>query len=188
MNLRKLVQGIATIILIASITGCSVTFGQYDPIYEDRDHSTEVYWYSDTELGGNPYWGYWQGFYYYYGTAHFYPWWYYYTILPPYHYNNHTHVTVHCTNGYYVYGHRGNKFDNNKNRNYKASIKVITHKTRDKNQSVFPYNWKSSNSSRNTKINNNRIYIKPNPNHNTKPNINNNKPNKPRINNKRKPK
>jgi hypothetical protein len=172
------------------LCSCSVTYVLEDPIYEDRDHSTEIYYYSDTELGGlNPYWGYHTGFYYYYGTPHYYPWWYYYQVIPPYHWHSHTHVHVQCDNGYYVYGHRGNKFNNHLSGTYIATIKPRTNRSK---THVFPYNWKSSNSTRNTKIqnNDNRIYVKPNTQHNTSPviiknnNTNINRSNNTKVNTK----
>ena len=90
--------------------------------------------------------------------------------------NVHTHVHIHCDNGYYVYGHRGSKFNNRNAGNYVATVKVRTNRSK---THVFPHNWKSSNSTRNTKIQNddNRIYVKPNTQHNTSPIIikNNNK-------------
>ena len=92
--------------LLLFLSSCSLTHYTYDPIYEDHPHTTEVYWYTDYELGGTPYFGYWNNFYYYYGIPHFYPWWYYYQFIPPYHYYVHSHIHVHCDNGHYVYGHR----------------------------------------------------------------------------------
>jgi hypothetical protein len=186
-----------TIMAFFFLTGCYVTsWSQYDPIYEDRTHSLEVFYWSDTELGGNPYWGYWQGFYYYYGTPHYYPWWYYYSMIPPHHYHLHTHVHVHCDNGWYVYGHRGSKFNNSKGGKYIAQIKE--QKPGDKSR-VFPISWKSHNSSIRTKHNDgkfnlnnnnvrpvdNRIYVKPNKNHNRNNSIIKNNTTKPsRTNNK----
>ena len=61
-----------------------------------------------------PYWGFYNNYYYYYGIPHMYPWWYYYTLMPHYTYSVHTHVSIHCNNGYYVNKPRGPKFNNNK--------------------------------------------------------------------------
>jgi hypothetical protein len=143
------------------LSGCYVA---YDPIYdtkrvwvteyiyEDHPHTTEVYWYTDYELGGIPYFGYWEGWYYYYGVPHYYPWWHYYLFLPPYHYYANTHVHIHCDSGYYVYhGHRKNNRFNNKNGGeYKASISL---KTKEIKTNTFPRDWKSSNSTRINKQN-----------------------------------
>ncbi len=132
------------------LTSCTVTWipdGQYDSYhYEDHPHSTEVY-YNDTDI----YWGYYSGFYYYYGIPHFYPWWYYYQFLPPYHYHTHTHVHVHCDKGYFVYKHRGNKINNKENKEFNASIKA---ELRNRKTNVFPRDWKSHNSTKNTKQDN----------------------------------
>ena len=91
--------------------------------------------------------------------------------LSPYHYHLHTHVHVHCDNGYYVYGHRGKKFNNRNGGNFMTEIK---RKRKFDKTNVFPHRWKSSNSTKNNKIN----YNKPNYNINIKPN----KPNKPNNN------
>ena len=74
------------LIILLFLSGCTLTQYTIDPIYEDHPHTTEVYWYTDYEIGGSPYFGYWGNFYYYYGVPHFYPWWYYYQFIPPYHY------------------------------------------------------------------------------------------------------
>ena len=132
--------------ILLFLSSCTLTQYTYDPIYEDHPHTTEVYWYTDYEIGGLPYFGYWEGFYYYYGIAHFYPWWYYYQFIPPYHYHIHTHVHIHCDSGYYVYhGHRNNRFDNKNGGEYKASISL---KTKEIKTNIFPIDWKSSNSTR----------------------------------------
>jgi len=77
------------IIIMSLLTSCYVTSYIPDPIYEDRPHTTEVY-YNGIDI----YWGYHSGFYYYYGTPHFYPWWNYYNTCPPSHYNTTTHVVI----------------------------------------------------------------------------------------------
>tara|TARA_R110000787_G_scaffold207508_2_gene317537 strand:- start:105 stop:827 length:723 start_codon:yes stop_codon:yes gene_type:complete len=161
------VKGLLLGYIICSLVSCTVTYEYANtPIYEDREHSTELYFWTDNELGGSPYWGYYTGFYYYYGTPHYYPWWYYYQAIPPHHHHTHTHVYVNCDNGYYVYGHRGNMFNNTNGGNYIATTKPRTNRTK---TNVFPYTWKSSNSSINVKQNDNRIYVKPNTQHNTTP-------------------
>ena len=168
------------IIIMSLLTSCYVTSYIPDPIYEDRPHTTEVY-YNGIDI----YWGYHTGFYYYYGTPHYYPWWYYYQAIPPHHHHTHTHVYVNCDNGYYVYGHRGSKFNNSNGGNYVATIKPRTNRSK---TNVFPHNWKSSNSTRTTKNNDNRIYVKPNTQHNTSPviiknnNTNTNRSNNTKVN------
>ena len=138
--------------LLLFLSSCSLTHYTYDPIYEDHPHTTEVYWYTDYELGGTPYFGYWNNFYYYYGIPHFYPWWYYYQFIPPYHYYVHSHIHVHCDNGHYVYGHRGPTLNNNVAKDFRPNIKVKSNKDK---SFVFPRDWKSNNSTRNNKQNNN---------------------------------
>ena len=127
------------ILLILILSGCYVTSYTPDPIYEDNYHSSEVYWINDYEIGGDPYWGYWSGFYYYYGVPHYYPWWYYYQFIPPYHYHVHSHIHIQCDNGNYVYGHRG-KVINNKIE--KKFIPTIKSKNNSDKSFVFPKNWK----------------------------------------------
>ena len=197
--------------ILLFLSSCSLTQYTYDPIYEDHPHTTEVYWYTDYELGGTPYFGYWDNFYYYYGVPHFYPWWYYYQFIPPYHYYTNTHITIIIDNGYYVYGHRGPKFHNiGPNCKINHGKFTPTVKLRGKNDKaiVFPRNWKSSNSTRETKQNElkyninklnynrtfgriNKLHIgyyiqnnKPIPNHksnkNNRSNKNTNRINKPR--------
>ena len=61
------------ILLIILCTGCYVTSYSPDPIYDDYQHTVEVY-YNGVDI----YFGYNSGFYYYYGTPHYYPWLYYY--------------------------------------------------------------------------------------------------------------
>ena len=71
--------------ILLFLSSCSLTSTYYvDPIYEDHPHTTEIYWHTDYELGGTPYFGYWDNFYYYYGVPHFYPWWYYYQFIEMY--------------------------------------------------------------------------------------------------------
>ena len=204
--------------ILLFLSSCSLTSTYYvDPVYEDHPHTTEVYWYTDYELGGTPYFGYWDNFYYYYGVPHFYPWWYYYQFIPPYHYYSHTHIIITIDNGYYVYGHRGPKFHNTgpdcKINHGKFTPTVKLKGTNDKSF-VFPRDWKSHNSTRNTKENNwwnkvnmnktdyNRTFnygnsYKTNNKHNNTININKNntinkgnngstRPNKTRINQKKK--
>jgi len=161
--------------MLTVMTGCYVTSYTPDPIYEDRPHSTELY-YNGLDL----YFGFDSGFYYYYGIPHFYPWWYYYQFIPPYHYHIHSHVHVHCDNGHYVYGHRGPTLNNNVAKDFTPTIKVRNNKDK---SFVFPRDWKSSNSTRinkqsNTnKIDYNRIF-NINPETNIKPNNN-----RPKYNN-----
>ncbi len=153
------------------LSSCTLTQYTVDPIYEDHPHTTEVYWYTDYEVGGTPYFGYWNNFYYYYGIPHFYPWWYYYQFIPPYHYYTHTHIHVHCNNGYYVYGHRGPTINNNVAKDFRPTIKLNNKKDK---SFVFPTNWKSNNSTRINKINYNRTFnnnkIKVNNNGSKRPN------------------
>ena len=80
--------------ILLFLSSCGLTQYAYDPIYEDHPHTTEVYWYTDYELGGTPYFGYWDNFYYYYGVPHFYPWWYYYQFIPPHYYYANTHIII----------------------------------------------------------------------------------------------
>ena len=161
------------LIILTALSGCTLTTYAVDPVYEDHPHTTEVYWYTDYELGGTPYFGYWSNFYYYYGVPHFYPWLYYYQFIPPYHYYTHTHIHVHCSNGHYVYGHRGPTLNNNVAKDFRPTIKVKNNKDK---SFVFPRDWKSSNSPRINKQTYNRTF---NLNHNSNFNINkNNKINK----------
>ena len=139
------------ILSLLLLSSCSLTSYYVDPIYEDHQHTTEVYWYTDYEVGGSPYFGYWGNFYYYYGIPHFYPWWYYYQFIPPYHYYTHSHIHVHCDNGHYVYGHRGPTLNNNVAKDFRPTIKVKNNKDK---SFVFPRDWKSSNSTRTNKQNN----------------------------------
>tara|TARA_B100001094_G_C18187420_1_gene804769 strand:- start:2432 stop:3058 length:627 start_codon:yes stop_codon:yes gene_type:complete len=142
---------LVTLTILSVMTGCYVTSYTPDPIYEDHPHTTEVYWYTDYELGGTPYFGYWDSFYYYYGIPHFYPWWYYYQFIPPYHYYTHSHIHIHCDNGHYVYGHRGPTLNNNIAKDFTPTIKIKNNKDK---SFVFPRDWKSSNSTRINKHNN----------------------------------
>ena len=142
--------------ILLFLSSCSLTQYTYDPIYEDHPHTTEVYWYTDYEVGGTPYFGYWDNFYYYYGVPHFYPWWYYYQFIPPYHYYVNTHITVVIDNGYYVYGHRGPKFHNigpDCKVNHGKFTPIVKLKGKNDKSIVFPRNWKSSNSTRTNKQN-----------------------------------
>tara|TARA_R100000995_G_C3480466_1_gene123581 strand:+ start:536 stop:1132 length:597 start_codon:yes stop_codon:yes gene_type:complete len=162
------------IIILLFLSSCTLTSYVYDPIYEDHPHTTEVFWYNDYEIGGSPYFGYWSGFYYYYGIPHYYPWWYYYQFIPPYHYHTHTHVHVHCDNGHYVYSHRGSKFNNKENKNFSTNIKI---KENHSKTNVFPYNWKSNNSTRTNKQNELKYNISKQ-NYNRTFNLNNSNTNK----------
>jgi hypothetical protein len=195
-NYTKLEKRLGTIIFIiimvmvilTALSGCTLTTYAVDPIYEDHPHTTEVYWYTDHEVGGSPYFGYWSGFYYYYGIPHYYPWWYYYQFIPPHHYYTHTHIHVHCDNGHYVYGHRGPTINNNVVKDFTPTIKIKNNKDK---SFVFPKNWKSNNSTRINKQNNikyntnklnyNRIF---NSNQSNKPNNTNNS-NRPNRSNKK---
>jgi len=168
--------------LILFLSSCSLTSYYVDPIYEDHPHTTEVYWYTDYEIGGLPYFGYYNNFYYYYGVPHFFPWWYYYQFIPPHYYYTHSHIHVHCDDGHYVYGHRGPLFHNigpDCPTNQGRFVPTIKPKNNKDKSIVFPRDWKSSNS---TKINtqNNIKYNINKTNYNKTFNINqstNNKPN-----------
>jgi hypothetical protein len=183
--LKGLIVGL---IIMFLLSGCTLTSYTYDPIYEDHPHTTEVFWYTDYEIGGTPYFGYWSGFYYYYGIPHFYPWWYYYQYLPPHYYHTHTHITVICNNGHYVRDPAPNyRFDNKKGeidskyKTFNANKITLTYPI-EKNikTNVFPISWKSNNSTRINKYNNdfNQNNIKPNVNRNNNKVIRNNKINK----------
>ena len=149
------------IVLLSLLPSCTLT--QYTPdlyVYEDQPHSTEVYYrggtYSEPGCSQWPYWGFYEGFYYYYGIPHFYPWWYYYQFIPPYHYYVNTHITIIIDSGYYVYGHRGPKFHNigpDCKINYGKFTPSVKLKGKNDKAIVFPRNWKSSNSTRETKQN-----------------------------------
>jgi hypothetical protein len=99
------------LIFILFLSGCSLTSYYTDPVYED--YTDEVYFWEDSILG-TPYFGYWHGYYYYYGIPHYWPWWYYYTYRPATHYHIHTHVHVHCPSGSFVYAYGNRKFNNKK--------------------------------------------------------------------------
>ena len=131
--------------MLLFLSSCSLTSYYVDPIYEDHPHTTEIYFY-----GTDVYFGYHSGFYYYYGVPHFYPWWYYYQFIPPHHFHTHTHIYVHCSDGHYVYGHRGPTINNNVARDFTPTIKI---KNSNDKSFVFPRNWKSSNSTRVNKQN-----------------------------------
>ena len=142
--------------ILLFLSSCGLTQYNYDPIYEDHQHTTEVYWHTDYEIGGTPYFGYWDNFYYYYGVPHFYPWWYYYQFIPPYHYYINTHIIITIESGYYVYGHRGPKFHNigpDCKVNHGKFTPTVKLKGKNDKSIVFPRNWKSSNSTRTNKQN-----------------------------------
>jgi len=170
---------LVTLTMLTIMTGCYVTSYTPNPVYEDHPHTTEIYWATDYEIGGSPYFGYWDDFWYYYGVPHFYPWWYYYQYIPPHYYYAQWHVHIQCNQGNYVYGHRGPTINNNVVKDFIPTIKIRNNKDK---SFVFPRDWKSSNSTRlnkqsNTnKIDYNRIF-NINPQTNIRP-INNNKPNK----------
>jgi len=130
--------------ILLFLTSCSLTSTYYvDPIYEDHPHTTEVYWY-------------WDNFYYYYGVPHFYPWWYYYQFIPPHYYYVNTHIIITIESGYYVYGHRGPKFYNvgpDCKINHGKFTPTVKIKGKNDKSTVFPRNWKSSNSTRTNKQN-----------------------------------
>ena len=136
---------IMVMIILTALSGCTLTTYAVDPIYEDHPHTTEVY-YNGTDI----YFGYYSGFYYYYGIPHYYPWWYYYQFIPPHHYYTHTHIHVHCDNGYFVYGQRGPTVNNNIAKDFRPTIKVKNNKDK---SFVFPRDWKSNNSTRQNKVN-----------------------------------
>ena len=190
-NRNSIVIGLIMMVCLAS---CIIKQAPQDyiPMYEDRNHSTEIYYWSNNGLGNSPYWGYYTGFYYYYGIPHYYPWWYYYQCNPPHNHYTHTHVYVQCNDGYYVYGPPNRKFNNSKpsvmfDLHYEAAVKPITNKSK---TNVFPSSWKPSNPTGNNKTqnNDNRIYAKPSTQYNTPPTINNgnknrvNRPTPPKVN------
>ena len=152
-NLNKLL-----LIFVFLCSSCSLTHYAYkdanntlDPVYEDYSHTTKVYYHVYGSGDRFVYFGYWDGFYYYYGVPHFYPWWYYYQFIPPYHYYTHSHIHVHCSNGYYVHhGHRKNRFNNQEGKDYNPTISL---KTKNIKTNTFPRDWKSSNSTRINKQN-----------------------------------
>ena len=167
---------LVTLTMLTVMTGCYVTSYTPNPVYEDHPHTTEIYWATDYEIGGSPYFGYWDDFWYYYGVPHFYPWWYYYQYIPPHYYYAQWHVHIQCNQGNYVYGHRGPLFHNigpecptNQGR-YVPTIKPKNNKDK---SFVFPRDWKSNNSNINNinKIDYDRIFNN-NPQTNIKP-INN---------------
>ena len=168
-NLNKI------LFILLFLCSCTLTQYTYDLIYEDHPHTTEVY-YNGIDI----YFGYNYGFYYYYGIPHLYPWWYYYQFIPPYHYHTYSHIHVHCDNGHYVYGHRGPLFHNtgpdcNINAgHFKPTVKPKNNKDK---SFVFPRDWKSSNSTRINKQNDNvnKINIKSNNIINSNKNRSNNK-------------
>jgi len=155
---------------------------------ETQEHTTEVYYYNEL-----PYWGFYSGYYYYYGVPHYYPWWYYYSLRPHYGYNIHTHVHIHCDNGYYVSTPRGPKFNNGKNRTYKPNKTIIVKPNRGNNRTIIKTNTKTRvnvTPNTNTKVNTNknrsntnRTTIKINKNNNNKSNIRPNNRSNTKINN-----
>jgi len=152
---------------------------------ETQEHTKEVYYYNEL-----PYWGFYSGYYYYYGVPHYYPWWYYYSLRPHYTYGLHTHVHIHCDNGYYVSKPRGPKFNNGKGRTYKPNKTIIVKPNRGNNRTIIKTNTNRTNVKVNTnktniKTNTNRTNIKTNTNRtNIKININNsNKSNNKTFNN-----
>jgi len=179
--------------ILLFLSSCALTHYSYDPIYEDHPHTTEVYWHTDYELGGSPYFGYWSNFYYYYGVPHFYPWWYYYQHIPPHHYYAQWHVHIQCNQGNYVYGHRGPTINNQIQKDFTPIIKI---KGNNDKSFVFPRDWKSNNSTRINKQNYNRTFnlnnsnVNKNSNNSTNiRNSNQNRSNKNKINksNKKRP-
>ena len=190
-------------LFIFSFLGCYVTTYHTEPLHED--YTDEVYYWNDSELGGSPYFGYFDGFYYYYGIAHYWPWWYYYMYRPHTHYNIHTHVHINCPNGSFVYGHRNKKFNNKKEKCTKNSWsdnlyrpqssrwvlpdnKIQYNKNNkfksNNKQNDFKYNINKTNYNRtfninqtkNTNIKINKSNNKPNRSNNTKSNKSNRKP------------
>ena len=133
------------LIIVTTLSGCTLTTYAVDPVYEDHPHTTEIY-YNGIDI----YFGYYSGFYYYYGIPHYYTWWYYYQFIPPHHYYTHSHIHVHCDNGHYVYGHRGPTLNNNIAKDFRPTIKIKNNKDK---SFVFPRDWKSSNSTRTNKQN-----------------------------------
>ena len=159
-----------TIVLIMLfLTSCSGTYYVVEQPYEDPhyEHTTQVYYYNDL-----PYWGMYNNYYYYYGIPHTYPWWYYYTLMPHYTYSVHTHVFIHCDNGYYVSKPRGAKFNNRTNRVYKPNRTVI--KSNRPNRPIIKTNTNRTN----VKVNTNRNRT------NVKVNTNRNRTNSNKVNNK----
>jgi hypothetical protein len=148
---------------------------------ETQEHSTEVYYHNEL-----PYWGFYSGYYYYYGVPHYYPWWYYYTLRPHYTYGIHTHVYIHCNNGYYVSKPRGTRFNNGKNRTYKPNKTITVKSNRNNNRTIIKTNKNRTNIKVNTnrtniKTNTNRNNIKINKNSNIKNNLNRSNKNRTNI-------
>ena len=177
--LKGLITGI---IIMSLLSGCYIYEGSYysDDIYESSYTSVNhdlYYW------NGNIYYGYYSGFYYYYGIPNYYPWWYNYSYQPAFNYYVHTHIYIQCDNGYYVYGHRGKKFNNKKSKNFKpqnvlVKSNKINSKTNPKNNNYIRSNNTNINKINTNKPNNNKINI--NKSNNNK--INNNKSNNKKIN------
>jgi hypothetical protein len=150
---------------------------------ETQEHTKEVYYYNDL-----PYWGFYSGYYYYYGTPHYYPWWYYYSLRPHYTYGLHTHVHIHCDNGYYVAKPRGIRFNNGKGRTYKPNKTTIVKPNRGNNRTIIKTNTNRTNVKVNTnrtnvKVNTNRTNIKTNTNRTNIKTNNSNKSNNKTFNN-----
>ena len=139
---------------------------------ETQEHSTQVYYYNEL-----PYWGFYSGYYYYYGVPHYYPWWYYYSLRPHYTYGIHTHVHIHCDNGYYVSKPRGPKFNNGKGRTYKPNKTIIVKPNRGNNRTIIKTNTNRTN----IKVNTNKTNVKVNTNK-TNVKINKNRSNTNRTN------
>ena len=150
-NLNKI---LLTLLVLLLLCGCNhqflfpITSYDVDPVYEDHPHTTEIY-YNGIDI----YFGYYSGLYYYYGVPHFYPWWYYYQFIPPYHYYVHSHVHIHCNNGYYVYGHKGPTINNNIQKDFNPTTINRKVKSNRDRSFVFPRDWKSNNSTKTNKQN-----------------------------------
>jgi len=178
------------IILMMLLSGCYVSTGTSsynDPNYETVYTTYDEIYYWD----GNVYYGYYAGYYYYYGTPHYHPWWHYYLHRPSFNYHINTHIHIHCDNGHYVYGHRGNKFNNKKGGKFKPNrVKIKTNHINSKTNPKVNTTVKPNNK---IKINKNNITNHPistppiknntNKNNTNKTNINkSNKSNKVKIN------
>ena len=166
------------IILMVLLSGCYVVSEgtyysdpNYKPYYTNAQH--DIYYWGD-----NIYYGYYSGFYYYYGVPHYHPWWHYYIHQPAFNHHTHSHIYVHCDKGNYVYGHRGNRFNNEKGGDYKPNkVRVKTNKI---NVNTNPIH---NGNKTNVKINTNtRVKITPNTNTKVKTNINYTRPNKTNTN------
>ena len=184
--LKGIIMGI---IIMSILSGCYVTTGSSwynDPIYETSytNVNHDLYYWN-----GNIYYGYYSGFYYYYGVPHYYQWWYYYSYQPAFNYYAHTHIYVQCGNGYYVYGHRGKKFNNKKSTTFKPQNTLVkSNKINSKTNPKNNYNSRPTNNNvninKNNRNNSNKVNINKNNRNNTnKTNINkNNRNNTNKIN------